>query len=526
MWPLPGWWNSNETAGSVAPCIPKEACLGTRDSLCAEGYVGPRCSQCTEGYGKVQSRCVSCESGPESRWLIIVDLAVWLLIFVGLWVVRPVPIVGSIVGLVTCLQQLSSVGASADESFDAFVRRVFSILTLFSGDVAFLRPDCLGRVGFARNFYLQLGYLAVLLAILLAGLGCVHAVSVLRLRIASGGASSERDSPDAVRRRERNAAFARTRLRFSLVVFASFVYYILTRRAVAALTCTRVSGELVLLAAPDVACFKGDHRGVAAVAVVIIVLFTVGFPALLALKVWRALPRLVEPRDPEWIEAWGFHQEPVKSGARNQFLFLLTEVGMNLVLVLCDTVLITNSDARGALLIAFPVALGVAILTLRPYRATMEYAICIVQWAASAMAGTLILVHDGSGDNQVAKVKFLVYSSVCLLLGAVLLISLDVFLITMRDRKLAQSERKREEEMDREKERERKEAFPSKESDRPDTFLSSRQVAFHQSARSMPTLRELMHGSQSSTTNDDGQDSYGYEETEYYSYDDDDDAKK
>jgi hypothetical protein len=333
LWPKPGYWAPREDAGYVVRCSPPEACEGTRENRCAEAYEGPECSRCKVGYVKSLSFCEKCPSSGGQISLIVGDIVVWLFIMFGLWTLTVRDIIMNVLTLARCLQQLSSIGASADESFNPFARQVFYVLTLFSGDLSFVKADCHGRVSYSKNFYLQLAYSATLGIVLFSGLAIARFVNLISSRPKGDEYVAERRT------------FYSRRFCLALMVYLASIYYVLTRRAVAALTCVKRGDIQVLLGAPYVACFKGEHLPVMAISVIILAFLTVGFPVWCT---WNYLKndQKIRDDDEDFTERWDFFIQPMKKEMRYRFAFWITEIVFNIILVICDSVLIGNSFAK------------------------------------------------------------------------------------------------------------------------------------------------------------------------------------
>ncbi|KAI9143971.1 hypothetical protein BKA69DRAFT_897617 [Paraphysoderma sedebokerense] len=59
--PLPqyGWWKSNDN-NTFLPCFPMDACPGTAENTCGDGYKGVRCAECQQNYYRLGAVCREC----------------------------------------------------------------------------------------------------------------------------------------------------------------------------------------------------------------------------------------------------------------------------------------------------------------------------------------------------------------------------------------------------------------------------------------------------------------------------------
>lgn len=422
LWPLKGYWAPSENAGFVVKCVPEEACIGTRARLCQVGYGGPACSECDTSssppYTRVGLRCERCPPPARAKAFIVSDILIWALIISCFWLVRDKETVGLVLNLVRCLQQLASLGASADDSFDSVSRQFFTAMKLFSGDITFAKLDCLGRVNYSWNFYLQLMYSGSILVAQFAGLGLVRMVMVALARGA--------DNVVAVK-----ARFSR-RARLGVVVWCGSQYYILTKKALAAITCVPLGADKVLSSAHYVKCGTSSHTTLLAVSAVILALLTVAFPAALAVHVWRNRA-LIAADDPEFSESWGLWTTPLKTKGRRVvfiFMFLLTEVTMNVIFAVSETVLFGDMGTSSlTLLLAYALMIGI-VLTIRPYKDRLEGAVNILLWLAGliisvgAVAKARSGVRGGGERISLYIVLGIIAVAMALLLGGILLSAL------------------------------------------------------------------------------------------------------
>ena len=84
VWPLDGYWNTNETDPRVYQCLyPPSRCGGTAgSSICGEGYAADRCGVCAEGYYHRLDGCAKCASEAVRSFLCLqkaaaVTVVVW-----------------------------------------------------------------------------------------------------------------------------------------------------------------------------------------------------------------------------------------------------------------------------------------------------------------------------------------------------------------------------------------------------------------------------------------------------------------
>eukprot|EP01113_Clastostelium_recurvatum_P021599 TRINITY_DN2561_c0_g1_i3.p1 TRINITY_DN2561_c0_g1~~TRINITY_DN2561_c0_g1_i3.p1 ORF type:complete len:693 (-),score=152.10 TRINITY_DN2561_c0_g1_i3:7-1989(-) len=305
MWPQPGYWNPNETAGFVQKCNdPPERCLGGQRSQCGPGYTGSLCGSCGEGYFLQTGACLHC--GPESTVvaLAVVDVAFLLLLVIAMFVLRN-KYLSRLFFLLTLIQVTRAAGQVMGSNLPEFLQPLYSILSLSTFDIEFVRPGCTasGSSPFIAVFWGTVASIAAFAVPVIIGLplvGYFHQDRDFSRRKSQEDIANNKSSKDhsmSVRRWYRNRWIR------ALLVYSSFVYFNLTTKCLSALNCVNIQDALHLTADTNVICFQGDHQGVAAVAIIILVLFTAGYPLLCLRIVVNNRHRL---KDLNMINRFGF----------------------------------------------------------------------------------------------------------------------------------------------------------------------------------------------------------------------------
>ena len=172
MWAEPGFWTTGE--GLIVECIPAEKCPGGFGPSCSEGYEGDFCARCSAGYYEENDICLACSSGTSQGLLIAVTFA-----FLGAYVLALVffgnSTVGNIQFVLLNLRTMWVVQVSGS-SVPSVVQSVFSVLSLFAGDLNFVNPGCSGISDFPTLYFLNISVFAAVLAPLLLGLQIRHMI--------------------------------------------------------------------------------------------------------------------------------------------------------------------------------------------------------------------------------------------------------------------------------------------------------------------------------------------------------------
>ena len=304
--------NPMDAAMQVFECYNGEACTLSNDINtatatygCAPGYTGNLCGVCAAGYTKFSSKCRPCWTSAQGGAALggIVSAAVSFLSFVGLRTGNS----GSVAAWRPPLKMLLGFvqAVSALRAFKVGGTALFRSAMSWT-DGASTSPLAAGGVA----CLLQLSMLAQLIAIVVLPLA--GAVGRILIVAAVRGArqaqcNGYRLSCDATAWRHAMSNWMDQRRHVAACVFLLFLFYMpIVSACCRALSCygRRIDGARWLMDDLSVQCFVGQHAVAVALAVLVLALFGVGFPAAI---LWT-LARVPSHRlhDKHFIAAFGF----------------------------------------------------------------------------------------------------------------------------------------------------------------------------------------------------------------------------
>eukprot|EP00698_Gefionella_okellyi_P015322 TRINITY_DN4320_c0_g3_i1.p1 TRINITY_DN4320_c0_g3~~TRINITY_DN4320_c0_g3_i1.p1 ORF type:complete len:1843 (-),score=404.46 TRINITY_DN4320_c0_g3_i1:432-5939(-) len=265
MWPLPGFFTFSEFNAHVYPCTPPDACLGGRESTCAEGYANDYCGQCAANYWRAdQETCDQCGSQTGVALLLIAQF-----LFVGLFLVAAMFVntqtLGNITFVVNSLRALWIVTGDL-ANLPSTVSSILSVLSLFAADMNFSQPGCSGV-----STFLDLWVLNVMVVLGSMGLLCVLLYAQFRFAVRSVYS-------DEAKRHELVIMQAKFSIHVVRAVFTyvMFVFAVLFTKGFQGVNCVTVDRTIRLNADQSQSCFSSGHAPVFLFSLLLILLtFTV-----------------------------------------------------------------------------------------------------------------------------------------------------------------------------------------------------------------------------------------------------------
>ncbi len=344
-WPKPGYWASAEDSpAGVARCAApsQDRCLGwdviNARSLCGTGYRGFRCSRCDVGWFPESSG--ACSACPESQGGL--ELLIPALILAGCAAGLFVVVVGAIRCVVRCvvsrkggsvsggistaaqfvawtvsmLQVIVQVGKAASPGLPAYLQAMYTRLNVLQFDsTGLVHPACLSQSPFLQERVSML----VTLVLMLVTLG------ITAVRAGEPSSNVQQTSVHEVKRDKRVTASSREvlrrkraqklgsmagtflacwpwasikpQLRRILFTLLTLLYALMCNTVLGLLYCRqvdvedggRISAKWLLVSNPFYECFSGDHRLPGYMALVLLVVYIIGYPVLTFLWVRRRI---------------------------------------------------------------------------------------------------------------------------------------------------------------------------------------------------------------------------------------------
>ena len=322
-YPEPGYWavaESNRT--EVWECAARAACPGWMkgkaevDSfVCGEGYTGRMCNSCEDGFFKFSGFCYNCVGTFGSAYKFA--YAVLLLATIAAWIAlnKFVSMIDAVDVSLLFLQILFIVG-TFNLNWDETAQSVLSGLTFTNFNVDFVSPQCVTPYTIADAFVLNMmmPFFAVgLLALdwgytLLKSKGKKGDTSEHhwravkkaggRRRSSANGRLSVTGAPVAVPLGTmvgseitwKEQTLWETWFENSIFTFGSFlniVYPSLVYQSFSVFRCMDMAGTSVMVADPTLECGSSAHQGLQAGAVLGIIFYVIGIPAMFSYVLWN-----------------------------------------------------------------------------------------------------------------------------------------------------------------------------------------------------------------------------------------------
>eukprot|EP00163_Fabomonas_tropica_P011925 TRINITY_DN2290_c0_g4_i8.p1 TRINITY_DN2290_c0_g4~~TRINITY_DN2290_c0_g4_i8.p1 ORF type:complete len:2770 (+),score=461.45 TRINITY_DN2290_c0_g4_i8:103-8412(+) len=378
IWPVEGWWNPGERSGGVWPCSEpaRERCVGGQTSLCGVGYQGPLCSECAAGFFSVSNTCQECESEGATILLLVGDLLVWMVISMAVWWIEKDENLGHVIAFVLAVQEVGSVGEMIAHLLPDWLLATYNVFYIFSGDVSFLRPNCYGTIPYEANFWIQLAYT------------CAVAIPVIfGVPLVSWFSRNVRHKLKDTYYKEERRRFFRYRMRRAFTIWLLLMYYPLSKAAISSLACSSLANTegIRLLVQPDTRCFTLSHIPVFLMSLAIVILVTIGYPALYIRRMIRHKHDLYG--DPAFYASWDFLYDPFLE--KWKFMFILEFVILGFLAV--GTSVLAGNILPQFIVVGGAFATFCAVLAiLQPMRRRWENAVAFSYNFANLLAIFLV----------------------------------------------------------------------------------------------------------------------------------------
>ena len=278
----PGYWRHANDSLEIRRCPEPGACVGgtvlnSTDSMCRTGHTGPMCAVCVEGYAKTgEGLCAECP--PERADL---NIAVTALAPIGLIAVVVVMIAtanadphasvdgnqfSGIMKITSSMLQVYTVCAGFDVKWPSILVTIFEKSDSLNPTLGFYSAEC--SIGYS---FFQKSTIYMLMPIVYVVCSLVVVVVVSRCAARAG------------ERREFVKVWAQT----SVVVGLFLMYTSIVKNLFRGLACDRVGDAYFMSTDYSVQCFVGEHVTYIPAAVVCLILYGIGIPAVAVGLLWQ-----------------------------------------------------------------------------------------------------------------------------------------------------------------------------------------------------------------------------------------------
>ena len=274
-----GYAGGDRNSSVFVRCRPPQVCV--RGGFCRQGSVGVLCKDCLPGHYKEAGLCKECPStAPILLALLFVLMVALAVVLVKLARKSAAYYVALSVGF-NFLQVLSVV-AQFDLKWPGFVKTTFDLLSVFTFQVNIFAPECAMAGGAIEYFPIWLFKLSIplLFAVMFA---LFHVVLEIYKRIRAR--ISEVQHPFLARAplvTRATTVLLRNATLNAYVSILVMTYLVVVSVTFEAFDC--VNGAMVK--APDVVCGSPEWRKFLGVALVSMVVYGIGIPALFASLIW------------------------------------------------------------------------------------------------------------------------------------------------------------------------------------------------------------------------------------------------
>jgi cysteine-rich repeat protein len=268
--------------------IDQITCYNTvgNETTCGDGYEGSCCLVCADGYYRTKdSFCRICTAGNDGETFVqifpVVIAGILLLgciLFGSMFLTDP-QFDYLLMSILTC-QFMAEVGQLSSSELPEFMQNFYSNIAVITLDFSFVRPDCF--VGFF-NFYWLFGLTLLVLPVILAvEWWMLLLLACIRMLFYRSRAMKSKILVYYMRRFVRASLWLLT-----------FLYYILTLRALQVFSCTTKGGDpdifttkssVYLLAAdPTIQCYTSAHFMTMMAGTVVLVILLLAYPLFIVL---------------------------------------------------------------------------------------------------------------------------------------------------------------------------------------------------------------------------------------------------
>jgi len=179
----------------------------------------------------------------------------------------------------------------------------------------------------------------------------------------------------------------------AMCILVNFLYLNIASLTIGALHCVEVTGELRVLADKSVACYVGEHVTIAAISWLLVIVVLVGAPIGMILIVFHVRGQFrhsaVQPR-------WGFLYESFHLSHMSTATFLIWNLVISLVLVICSAVLPPYPEAQLSMMLILFFAYLYLLAKLRPYTDPMDTVIDVFSTIIGIVAAILAYLSSDS----------------------------------------------------------------------------------------------------------------------------------
>jgi hypothetical protein len=391
MWPLKGWWNKGEKSLFVSKCKFPDACIGGKESACAEGYTGTLCGSCAPGWKSLpDGSCGKCEDNRSAVFTAIaVTNSVLLVLFLIMLHQFPSELLSLAMPFIFTLQDLYAVGQQSPPGLPSYILNIYSVLGLFAFKLDNFEFGCAAPniPFFTLTFSLTTGFVVCMLIL---GPGLIYLFGVAGIY----------DKKLSVHRAKRG------------VIFTISVFYMnLCELGFRSINCIIiVDGNHVLPDDPSIICGDPALHLPVMFPGILVILFVVAFPVLLFWWLWKH--RDVLQSDESIQKDYGFIYDAFKE---TRSMFWIGEISMAMVLA-SMYVFLQERRTIGSIVVIVAVAAYISlIVVMRPFKSLIEAnVVCATMLIPVIGALGNILIREEIGKKETV-VDFYQYSMVTML---------------------------------------------------------------------------------------------------------------
>mmetsp|Transcript_6814 Transcript_6814/g.23812 ORF Transcript_6814/g.23812 Transcript_6814/m.23812 type:complete len:1139 (-) Transcript_6814:31-3447(-) len=286
-------------------------CRSEPSNLCNVGMEGRMCRSCELGYFSLGGQCTKCRS-PAGLFVFG-----WLAAIIMAWIVLNAYASArydAIDVVLLYLQVASMISTFGLRWHEFLVSNVFNLIQFVNFDIDFFSPQCLSTEsyeawsfwhGFLLQILLPVGVLAFLATRTLFAWARTELHARRQIRAARPSASEDVSSFYRDGAREKFSAAVKDGI-YSLGMFMNTCYHTYTSKALSIFFCRGLpDGTSFLVAAPEITCWEGAHQKMIPVAVLSLLAFTTGVPAMcvVVLRYGRAHNLF---KDPDFSRMFGW----------------------------------------------------------------------------------------------------------------------------------------------------------------------------------------------------------------------------
>jgi hypothetical protein len=412
IWPIPGYFNFGEFTGAVYQCQPpEERCIGSKYSLCGEGYTGTLCSQCASNYYVQGGMCLRCEPGEALKMKL--TIAIFCVVLNGLLFFAEQDFAVCLLNLIDKLKTFRAIGMICKSNLPSFIQDFYVKLALVTLDFELAQPGCDGT---GSEFLAIAWYNSVLLLSVLAPTLVFMPMQMFVHGVLRSGIHKKNTSASDKFR------FWKDRFVFSVLTFCGFATFMVTTLGFKAIFCVPLDGKWVLNEDPNVEC--GSSIGnwfVHLTGGTSVIVIALGFPLFVLRKVYIASGANLL-HDERMHQKYGEFFGDFKQDTWRLYFFPVQHTIENTALSMIEVFAGYLPALQNIITIAVVVAYAVLLVVVRPFRKRPPmvttfgiiflnlYSVALSEFAKRSDGENATVVYAAAALNLALIVAFLTYT--------------------------------------------------------------------------------------------------------------------